>query len=104
MAKAGKVGFDWDDPMAGVSKSREECDEIEAEIGAGDRDKATAEVGDLLFAVVNLARHLDADPEATLRTANLKFERRFAWIERALAQRGRPPGQATPPERDPLGD
>src|SRR5712691_5319799 len=57
-AKAGKVGFDWNDPMAVLSKIREECDEIEAEIAAGDRNKATAEVGDLLFAVVNLARHL----------------------------------------------
>src|SRR5690242_7748728 len=75
-AKAGKVGFDWNDPMAVLSKIREECDEIEAEIAAGDRTKAAAEVGDLLFAVVNLARHLDADPEATLRAANQKFTRR----------------------------
>src|SRR5437764_5857989 len=79
-AKAGKVGFDWNDPMAVLSKIREECDEIEAEIAAGDRNKATAEIGDLLFAMVNLARHLDADPEATLRAANHKFVRRFGAI------------------------
>ena len=85
--KAGKVGFDWNDPLAVLSKIREECDEIEAEIVSGDRDKAAAEVGDLLFAVVNLARHLDADPEATLRAANQKFVRRFASIEQALAAR-----------------
>ncbi len=84
-AKAGKVGFDWNDPLAVLAKIREECDEIEAEIAAGDRDKAAAEVGDLLFAVVNLARHLDADPEATLRAANQKFERRFA-LDRAGAR------------------
>src|SRR5437762_1851842 len=74
-AKAGKVGFDWNDPMAVLAKIREEADEIEAEIEAGDKDLAAAEVGDLLFAVVNLARHLDVDPEATLRATNQKFER-----------------------------
>ncbi len=76
--KAGKVGFDWNDPMAVLAKIREECDEIEAEIASGDRPKASAEVGDLLFAAVNLARHLDTDPEAALRGCNQKFVRRFA--------------------------
>jgi len=103
-AKAGKVGFDWNDPMAVLSKIREECDEIEAEIAAGDRNKATAEVGDLLFAVVNLARHLDADPEATLRTANQKFARRFGAIERALAAQGKRPQESTLAEMDALWD
>ena len=90
-AKAGKVGFDWNDPLAVLAKIREEADEIEAELAAGNRAAAGAEVGDLLFAVVNLARHLDADPEATLRATNRKFERRFAAIERALAERGKTP-------------
>jgi ATP diphosphatase len=103
-AKASKVGFDWNDPMAVLSKIREECDEIEAEIASGDRDKATAEVGDLLFAVVNLARHLDADPEAALRACNAKFVRRFASIERALAAEGRRPQDATLAEMDALWD
>ena len=104
-AKAGKVGFDWNDPMAVLAKIREECDEIEAEIAAGDRGKAAAEVGDLLFAVVNLARHLDADPEATLRAANQKFERRFAR-DRAGAGRARArrPQDATLAEMDALWD
>src|SRR5689334_9490425 len=62
--KAGDVGFDWNDPMAVLAKIREEADEIEDAIRAGKRKDAAAEVGDLLFAVVNLARHLDADPEA----------------------------------------
>src|SRR5436190_2723154 len=66
-AKAGKVGFDWNDPRAVLAKIREEADEIERELAVGDRATAAAEVGDLLFAVVNLARHLDVDPEAVLR-------------------------------------
>jgi ATP diphosphatase len=103
-AKAGKVGFDWNDPLAVLSKIREECDEIEAEIAAGQRNEAAAEVGDLLFAVVNLARHLDLDPEATLRAANHKFERRFTAIERALAARGKRPQDSTLAEMDALWD
>ena len=103
-AKAGKVGFDWNDPLAVLAKIREEADEIEAEIARGDTDDASAEVGDLLFAVVNLARHLKADPEALLRAANLKFERRFAAIERALAVRGKRPEDSTLAEMDALWD
>jgi nucleoside triphosphate diphosphatase len=101
--KAGKVGFDWNDPLAVLAKIREEADEIEAELAAGQRAAAAAaEVGDLLFAVVNLARHLDVDPEATLRATNAKFERRFAAIERALAERGKSPQAATLAEMDAL--
>src|SRR6202040_3576141 len=85
-AKASKVGFDWNDPRAVLRKIREEADEIEAALD-GDNSDAAAEVGDLLFAAVNLARHLDADPEALLRQTNRKFERRFAAIERGLAAR-----------------
>jgi ATP diphosphatase len=102
--KAGKVGFDWNDPMAVLAKIREECDEIEAEIASGDRTKASAEVGDLLFAVVNLARHLDTDPEAALRGCNQKFVRRFAAIERALEAQGKRPQDATLAEMDALWD
>jgi len=100
--KAGKVGFDWNDPMAVLAKIREEADEIEAAIRGGERKQAAAETGDLLFAVVNLARHLDADPEAVLRATNQKFERRFASIERALAARGTTPSQSTLEEMDAL--
>ena len=102
--KAGKVGFDWNDPLAVLAKIREEADEIEADIKDGKRDAAAAEVGDLLFAVANLARHLDADPEATLRMTNQKFERRFASIETALAARGKTPAQSTLAEMDALWD
>lgn len=100
--KAGRVGFDWNDPLAVLAKIREEADEIEAEIRTGNRDAAAGEVGDLLFAVVNLARHLEADPEATLRATNRKFERRFASIERTLAARGKSPKQSTLTEMDAL--
>lgn len=102
--KAGKVGFDWNDPLAVLAKIREEADEIEADIKNGKRQAAAMEVGDLLFAVANLARHLDADPEATLRGTNRKFERRFASIERALAERGKTPAQSTLAEMDALWD
>jgi ATP diphosphatase len=100
--KAGEVGFDWNDPLAVLAKIREEANEIETELAAGHRATAGAEVGDLLFAVVNLARHLDVDPEATLRATNQKFERRFAAIERALAERGKTPQAATLDEMDEL--
>jgi len=102
--KAGKVGFDWNDPMAVLAKIREEADEIEAVIRSGEQREAAAETGDLLFAVVNLARHLDSDPEAVLRATNQKFERRFASIERALAARGKTPGESTLAEMDALWD
>jgi nucleoside triphosphate diphosphatase len=101
-SKASKVGFDWNDPLAVLKKIREEAAEIEADIARGDRAGAGLEVGDLLFAVVNLARHLEADPEAVLRAANHKFERRFAAIERALRAGGKSPAEATLAEMDAL--
>jgi ATP diphosphatase len=101
--KASRVGFDWNDPRAVLRKIREEADEIEAALD-GDGSDAAAEVGDLLFAAVNLARHLHADPEAVLRKTNDKFERRFSSIERALAARGKAPQEATLAEMDALWD
>jgi nucleoside triphosphate diphosphatase len=108
--KASKVGFDWNDPRAVLRKIREEADEIEAELEnplpqkEGWAGAAAAEVGDLLFAAVNLARHLRADPEAVLRQTNRKFERRFASIEQALAALGKAPQDATLAEMDALWD
>jgi ATP diphosphatase len=102
-AKASKVGFDWNDPRAVLRKIREEADEIEAALD-GEATVAAAEVGDLLFAAVNLVRHLRADPEAMLRQTNQKFERRFAAIEHALAARGKAPQDATLAEMDALWD
>jgi ATP diphosphatase len=100
--KAGKVGFDWNDPMAVLAKIREEADEIAAELASGEARAAQQEVGDLLFAVVNLARHLGADPEAVLRSTNEKFERRFGHIEQTLAAAGKTPEQSTLAEMDEL--
>lgn len=102
--KASRVGFDWNDPRAVLAKIREEADEIEAELDRANGNRMAAEVGDLLFAVVNLARHLGADPEGVLRETNLKFERRFASIERALAAGGRTPKEASLAEMDALWD
>jgi nucleoside triphosphate diphosphatase len=107
--KASRAGFDWNDSRAVLAKIREEADEIEAELDKGGSDSGTTdaagtEVGDLLFAVVNLARHLRADPEGILRETNLKFERRFGSIERALAARGKTPKDATLAEMDALWD
>jgi nucleoside triphosphate diphosphatase len=102
--KAGKVGFDWNDPRAVLSKIREEADEIDAALDGEDKETIGREVGDLLFAVVNLARHVKADPESVLRATNRKFERRFAAIERALAAQGKSPQDATLAEMDALWD
>ncbi|WP_428030200.1 nucleoside triphosphate pyrophosphohydrolase [Ancylobacter sp.] len=93
--KAAKVGFDWPDVRPVLAKIREEIDEVEAEIVSGDREAAAEEVGDLLFALANLARHLDVDPEAALRGTNQKFVRRFAYIEDRLAEQGRSPNEAS---------
>ncbi|WP_237481653.1 nucleoside triphosphate pyrophosphohydrolase [Lichenibacterium dinghuense] len=83
---AGTVGFDWNDTRAVLEKIREEADEVEAALG--DRTAVADEIGDLLFAVANLARHAGVDPEVALHGANRKFERRFGHIERSLASRG----------------
>jgi len=96
-AKAGTVGFDWNDPKAVIAKIREELDEIEAEIDAPSPVPARQEdeLGDILFAVANLARHLALDPEKALRGTNEKFRRRFAHIEQRLAEKGLSPAEAS---------
>lgn len=86
--KAGKAGFDWNDPRAVIAKIREELAEVEAELNRGDKAAQEEELGDLLFGVVNLARHLGLDSEMALKKANTKFERRFAHIEDRLAAQG----------------
>ena len=102
--KAATVGFDWNDPRAVLNKIREEADEIEAALDRKRADELASETGDLLFAVVNLARHVGADPDMALRGTNAKFERRFASIERALAAKGRSLQAATLQEMDALWD
>ncbi len=103
--KASTVGFDWNDARQVIAKIREETDEIEEALNAGaPQEDVAGEIGDLLFAVGNLARHLKADPEQALRTTNEKFERRFAHIEDALAKQGRTAKDATLEEMDALWD
>jgi ATP diphosphatase len=102
--KAGKVGFDWNDVRAVLEKIREEIIEVEAEIPEGSAQALSSEVGDILFAAVNLARHLKIDPEAALRSVNAKFERRFAHIEDRLAEVGQTPEGASLDEMERLWD
>jgi ATP diphosphatase len=87
--KASSVGFDWHDARVVLAKIREETDEVDAALQSNDPDAVTEEIGDLFFAVANLARHQGQDPEAILRAANAKFERRFGFIETELVRSGK---------------
>ena len=87
--KAAKVGFDWSEPREVLAKIREEIDEIEAELDTGDETAAGEELGDLLFALANLSRHIGKDPEQALRETSAKFRRRFEHIERRADEAGR---------------
>jgi len=100
--KASGVGFDWNDIRLVVDKIREETDEIEAALDSGEPDAVEDEIGDLLFAAANLARHAGIDPESAVRRANAKFERRFRFIEQELARQGVAPGTASLADMDAL--
>ena len=86
--RAATVGFDWPDATGPAEKVREELNEVAEAAGSGDAGAVAEEIGDLLFAVANLARHHKVDPEAALGDANLKFERRFRALETTVRQRG----------------
>ncbi len=88
--RAAQVGFDWPEALPVVDKVREELGEVLEAMSENDPQAIAEELGDLLFVVVNLARHLKVDPENALRAANGKFERRFRFIEQALRGAGRP--------------
>ncbi len=114
--KAAKVGFDWPSLAPVFAKLREEIAELEeialpadprgtgGDASAGTRQKIEEELGDLLFVVANVARHLKLDPEAALRGANQKFIRRFRHIEERLASQGSSPAQSNLAEMDALWD
>jgi nucleoside triphosphate diphosphatase len=89
--RAAEVGFDWAEPGAVLDKIDEEIGELRRELASNDRvpERLEDEIGDALFALVNLARHVGVDPDAALRRTNAKFVRRFRHIEAALAERGR---------------
>ena len=102
--KASTVGFDWNDANQVLRKLREETDEISTEMGRSsvDDQRIAEEIGDLLFTVANLARHVNVDPDQALRRANAKFIRRFAAVENALAEDGREPAGASLDEMERL--
>lgn len=103
--RAAHVGFDWPHISQVMDKLEEEIQEIHAEITQGaPQERMEDEIGDLLFVGVNLARHARVDPEAALRRANAKFERRFRRIETLLAAQGRTPYESTLDEMDALWD
>ena len=102
--RAARVGFDWKAAGPVIDKIEEEIGELRAELAAGkpDPERLTDEIGDVLFAVANLARHCKVDPEAALRSTNDKFERRFRYVERELARQGRKPAEASLEEMETL--
>jgi tetrapyrrole methylase family protein/MazG family protein/ATP diphosphatase len=102
--RAAGVGFVWPTVQDVVAKLHEEVGELEAEIAAGDLEKAREELGDVLFVVANLARTLEVDPEDALRLTNAKFVRRFKYVEAKLAERGKTPDQSDLAEMDALWD
>jgi uncharacterized protein YabN with tetrapyrrole methylase and pyrophosphatase domain len=100
--RAARVGFDWPDTKGPIGKVKEELAEVERATGNGQRDAIEDEIGDLLFAVVNLARKLGIDPDAALQRANEKFSGRFAELERLATARGLKLGRASLEELDKL--
>jgi MazG family protein len=86
--RAAGVGFEWPSLPPVRAKVGEELAELDDAIGGGDRERIAAEMGDVLFALANLCRHLEIDPEASIRRANRSFERRFAHIEKRVAKQG----------------
>ncbi|MCD4863253.1 nucleoside triphosphate pyrophosphohydrolase [Pseudomonas sp. PLB05] len=102
--RAANVGFDWADATPVVAKIQEELDEVREAMANGQATQVAEEVGDLLFVMVNLARHLQVDAEDALRQANAKFERRFRYIEEALKAQGRTPQEASLEEMDAFWD
>lgn len=100
--RAARVGFDWPEVFEVFFKIEEELEEVKQELDSGDRDLLKEEIGDLLFAVVNLSRHAGVDPEQALRLGNKKFESRFRAIEQRLAQMGREPQECGLEELDTL--
>ncbi len=102
--RAARVGFDWPEIGQVIDKIAEEARELAEARDALPQDKIAEEMGDLLFVMANLARHLKVDPEDALRRANTKFTRRFAFIEAELAKLGKRPEDSDLAEMDALWD
>lgn len=102
--RAAQAGFDWTDIRPVLEKLKEEVGEFEEAIASGDASRMNDELGDVLFAAVNLARHGGVEPEVALRSANRRFEQRFKWIEATLAAQGKALKDADLTELDALWD
>lgn len=118
--RAAQVGFEWSDVHGAVEKLDEEIAEFKAEVrshgclqaditastteGQRQHERLAAEIGDVLFCVVNVCRYLKIDPEQALKRTNASFERRFRYVERGLARQGKTPQEATLAEMDALWD
>ena len=87
--RAARAGFDWDDPAPVLARLEEEIDELKQELaGSREHSRLQAELGDVFFAAINLARHLQVNPETALRAANNRFEQRFRFIQSRLEEAG----------------
>lgn len=115
--RAARVGFEWSDVHGAIEKLDEEIAEFKAEVrsnaclqtdttteGQRQHERLAAELGDVLFCVVNVCRYLKIDPEMALKRTNASFERRFRYVERGLARQGKTPQEATLAEMDRLWD
>jgi ATP diphosphatase len=100
--RAAGAGFDWSRAADVLAKIDEECRELEGALEGGEASAVEEELGDLLFSIAQFARHAGVDPEAALRSANAKFERRFRRMESWLAEQGRAPDDATADELETL--
>ncbi|THK40696.1 nucleotide pyrophosphohydrolase [Methylophaga sp. SB9B] len=101
---AASVGFDWPHIDGVIAKIHEELDEVAAELDDANPNKLQEEIGDLLFAITNLARHLKVDPEQAIEQCNQKFLRRFQYIEMQISQQGKSMQTASLDELDALWD
>ena len=102
--RAAQVGFDWAKIAPVLEKLKEEVAEFEEALSSGDLERMSDELGDVLFATINLARHSNIEPEVALRSTNRRFETRFKWIETALSRRGKVFKDANLDELDALWD
>jgi tetrapyrrole methylase family protein/MazG family protein len=100
--EAAKVGFDWDSAQSVMAKVEEELGECREALAKGDPDQVREEIGDILFSIVNLSRHLNVNSEEALRSTNRKFEERFRYIEERLREQGKDPASSNLKEMDAL--
>ena len=101
-SEAAKVGFDWDGAASVMAKIEEELGEFREALAEGNPGRVRDEIGDTLFSIVNLSRHLKVDADEALRATNRKFEERFLYIEERLREQGKDPASSTLEEMDAL--